>query len=128
MKARCWQHHSQSPRQDFDWAENAAGVEELSRYHKLSGLFASTAPTTGWTPRSGCTGFQESRLDQSVRSHVGAIGVMQLLPSTAEDKNVAIPNIDELEPNIEPGKIHGFLKERYFTGPELDELNGSLRL
>ena len=67
-------------------------------------------------------GFQESRLDQSVRSHVGAIGVMQLLPSTAEDKNVAIPNIDELEPNIEAGaKYMAFLKERYFTGPELDE-------
>ena len=72
-------------------------------------------------------GFQESRLDQSVRSPVGAIGVMQLLPSTAKDKNVAIPNIDELEPNIEAGaKYMAFLKERYFSGPELDELNASL--
>ena len=63
-------------------------------------------------------GFQESRLDQTVRSHVGAVGVMQLLPSTAEDKNVAIPNIDELEPNIEAGaKYMAFLKERYFSGP-----------
>ena len=52
---------------------------------------------------------------------------MQLLPSTAKDKNVAIPNIDELEPNIEAGaKYMAFLKERYFSGPELDELNGSL--
>jgi membrane-bound lytic murein transglycosylase MltF len=72
-------------------------------------------------------GFQESRLDQSVRSHVGAVGVMQLLPSTAGDKNVSIPNIDELEPNIEAGaKYMAFLKTRYFSGPELDERNGSL--
>ena len=113
---------------DFDWAENAAGVEEVSRYHKLSGLFHKYGTNYGMDPTLlAAQGFQESRLDQSVRSHVGAIGVMQLLPSTAADKNVDISNIDELEPNIEAGaKYMAFLKERYFSGPELDELNGSL--
>ena len=113
---------------DFDWAENAVGAEELSRYRKLSALFRKYGTDYGVDPTLlAAQGFQESRLDQSVRSHVGAVGVMQLLPSTAEDKNVAIPNIDELEPNIEAGaKYMAFLKERYFSGPELDELNGSL--
>ena len=113
---------------DFDWAENAVGAEELSRYRKLSALFRKYGTDYGMDPTLlAAQGFQESRLDQSVRSHVGAVGVMQLLPSTAEDKNVAIPNIDELEPNIEAGaKYMAFLKERYFSGPELDELNGSL--
>lgn len=113
---------------DFDWAENAVGAEELSRYRKLSALFRKYGTDYGMDPTLlAAQGFQESRLDQSVRSHVGAVGVMQLLPSTAEDKNVAIPNIDELEPNIEAGaKYMAFLKERYFSGPELDEINGSL--
>ena len=113
---------------DFDWAENAVGAEELGRYRKLSALFRKYGTDYGMDPTLlAAQGFQESRLDQSVRSHVGAVGVMQLLPSTAEDKNVAIPNIDELEPNIEAGaKYMAFLKERYFSGPELDELNGSL--
>jgi membrane-bound lytic murein transglycosylase MltF len=113
---------------DFDWAENAAGDEELSRYRALSALFRKYGTDYGMDPTLlAAQGFQESRLDQSVRSHVGAIGVMQLLPSTAEDKNVAIPNIHELEPNIEAGaKYMAFLKGRYFSGPELDELNGSL--
>jgi membrane-bound lytic murein transglycosylase MltF len=113
---------------NFDWAENAVGAEELSRYRKLSALFRKYGTDYGMDPTLlAAQGFQESRLDQSVRSHVGAVGVMQLLPSTAEDKNVAIPNIDELEPNIEAGaKYMAFLKERYFSGPELDELNGSL--
>ena len=113
---------------DFDWAENAAGAEELSRYRALSTLFRKYGTDYGMDPTLlAAQGFQESRLDQSVRSHVGAIGVMQLLPSTAEDKNVAIPNIHELEPNIEAGaKYMAFLKGRYFSGPELDELNGSL--
>ena len=113
---------------DFDWTENAAGAEELGRYRKLSALFRKYGTDYGMDPTLlAAQGFQESRLDQSVRSHVGAVGVMQLLPSTAEDKNVAIPNIDELEPNIEAGaKYMAFLKERYFSGPELDEINGSL--
>ena len=113
---------------DFNWTENAMGATELSRYHKLSALFRKYGTDYGMDPTLlAAQGFQESRLDQSVRSPVGAIGVMQLLPSTAKDNNVAIPNIDELEPNIEAGaKYMAFLKERYFSGPELDELNGSL--
>ena len=113
---------------DFNWTENAMGATELSRYHKLSALFRKYGTEYGMDPTLlAAQGFQESRLDQSVRSPAGAIGVMQLLPSTAKDKNVAIPNIDELEPNIEAGaKYMAFLKERYFSGPELDELNGSL--
>ena len=113
---------------DFNWTENAMGATELSRYHKLSALFRKYGRDYGMDPTLlAAQGFQESRLDQSVRSPAGAIGVMQLLPSTAKDKNVAIPNIDELEPNIEAGaKYMAFLKERYFSGPELDELNGSL--
>ncbi len=113
---------------DFNWTENAMGAKELSRYHKLSSLFRKYGRDYGMdSTLLAAQGFQESRLDQSVRSPAGAIGVMQLLPSTAEDKNVAIPNIDELEPNIEAGaKYMAFLKERYFSGPELDELNGSL--
>ena len=113
---------------DFDWTENAVGADELSRYRKLSALFRKYGTDYGMDPTLlAAQGFQESRLDQTVRSHVGAVGVMQLLPSTAEDKNVAIPNIDELEPNIEAGaKYMAFLKERYFSGPELDEINGSL--
>ena len=113
---------------DFNWTENAMGAIELSRYHKLSALFRKYGTDYGMDPTLlAAQGFQESRLDQSVRSPAGAIGVMQLLPSTAKDNNVAIPNIDELEPNIEAGaKYMAFLKERYFSGPELDELNGSL--
>ena len=113
---------------DFDWAENAVGVEEIGRYRRLANLFRQYGDNYGIDPTLlAAQGFQESRLDQSVRSHAGAIGVMQLLPSTAQDKNVDIPNIEELEPNIEAGaKYMAFLRSRYFSSPELTELNGSL--
>ena len=72
-------------------------------------------------------GYQESRLDQSVVSRVGAIGVMQLLPTTAADPNVGIPDIDELEPNIHAGvKYLRFLRDRYFADDAVDALNQAL--
>lgn len=69
-------------------------------------------------------GYQESTLDQRKRSPAGAIGVMQLLPSTARDPNVNIPNIEQVEPNIHAGvKYLHFLHDRYFSNEDMDTLN-----
>jgi membrane-bound lytic murein transglycosylase MltF len=46
-------------------------------------------------------GYQESTLDQDVKSPVGAIGVMQVMPPTGKELNVG--NISEVEPNIHAG-------------------------
>ena len=112
---------------DFDWASNATASNELEKYRSLERYFHEHGETYGIEPALlAAQGFQESRLDQTVRSRAGAIGIMQLLPSTAKDKNVDIPNIDEIEPNIEAGaKYMAFLKDRYFSGPELDSFNGA---
>ena len=68
--------------------------------------------------------YQESGLDQDAVSTVGAVGFMQLMPSTAADPNVGIPDITRLEDNIHAGaKYLRFLLERYFSGAELDPLN-----
>jgi membrane-bound lytic murein transglycosylase MltF len=61
-------------------------------------------------------GFQESGLDQSKVSHKGAVGVMQVLPSTAKDPNVNIPDIYQVDNNIHAGvKYMRFVKDRYFS-------------
>ena len=73
-------------------------------------------------------GYQESRLDHSVKSSQGAVGVMQVLPSTAKDKNIGIPNISEVDPNIHAGtKYLRFMTDRYFTDEKgVDEFNRTL--
>lgn len=72
-------------------------------------------------------GYQESRLDQSVRSSAGAVGIMQLLPSTAADKNVGIPDIATAESNIHAGvKYLNFVRNRYFEEEGLNDLNATL--
>jgi membrane-bound lytic murein transglycosylase MltF len=52
------------------------------------------------------------------------VGVMQVLPSTAADPNVAIERIDELENNIHAGvRYLAFLRDRYFSDPEISPLD-----
>ena len=60
--------------------------------------------------------FQESGLDQDKRSKAGALGIMQILPSTARDPNIDILNISTLENNIHAGvKYLNFLRKQYFN-------------
>ncbi|MCE3284003.1 MAG: mltF 2 [Steroidobacteraceae bacterium] len=70
-------------------------------------------------------GFQESRLDQSVKSPVGAIGVMQVMPATA--KELAVGDVRDVETNIHAGvKYMRFLIDRYFKDEPMDDLNKAL--
>ena len=58
---------------------------------------------------------------------MGAIGVMQLLQSTANDPNVGIPNIDDVENNIHAGaKYMNFLRNRYFSDVAISPIDQRL--
>ncbi len=70
-------------------------------------------------------GYQESRLDQQVKSPVGAIGVMQVMPATA--KEFAVGDVKQLEPNIHAGvKYMRFMIDRYYANEPMDGLNKGL--
>ena len=67
-------------------------------------------------------GYQESTLDQNVKSPVGAVGVMQVMPPTGKELNVG--NISEVEPNIHAGvKYMRFMMDQYFKDEPMDDLN-----
>jgi membrane-bound lytic murein transglycosylase MltF len=67
-------------------------------------------------------GYQESTLDQNVKSPVGAIGVMQVMPPTGKELNVG--DITELEPNIHAGvKYMRFMMDQYFKDEPMNNLN-----
>ena len=70
-------------------------------------------------------GYQESTLDHSVRSPVGAIGVMQVMPRTG--KQLKVGDISKLEPNIHAGvKYMRFMMDEYFKDEPMDDLNKAL--
>lgn len=69
-------------------------------------------------------GYQESGLRQNRRSPAGAIGVMQIKPSTAADRNVGIEDVSTVENNIHAGaKYMRFLADRYFSDDGVSDLN-----
>ena len=69
-------------------------------------------------------GFQESGLRQDRRSPAGAIGVMQIKPSTAADRNVGIDDVSTADNNIHAGaKYMRFLADRYFDDEGIDDQN-----
>jgi len=70
-------------------------------------------------------GYQESHLDQGVKSPVGAVGVMQLMPATGAALKVG--DIRELEPNIHAGvKYMRFMMDEYYKDEPMDRLNKGL--
>jgi membrane-bound lytic murein transglycosylase MltF len=70
-------------------------------------------------------GYQESTLDQTVKSPVGAIGVMQVMPPTG--KELKVGDITQIEPNIHAGvKYMRFMVDQYFKDEPMDNLNKAL--
>jgi membrane-bound lytic murein transglycosylase MltF len=113
---------------NFDWASNALANDDYDRFEELNEIFLKYGEQYEIDYlMAAAQGYQESRLNQSARSAAGAIGVMQLLPGTAADPNVSISNIDEVENNIHAGiKYLNYLRSRYFSDPQIDELNQTL--
>lgn len=113
---------------NFDWAKNALEASDYQRFQDIVDIFSRYGTQYGVEYLMvAAQGYQESRLDQSARSHAGAIGIMQLLPTTAADPNVGIPDITKAEPNIHAGvKYLDFIRKRYFSDPEMDKFNQTM--
>ncbi len=110
------------------WAKSATAESEMRRFSELSKYFQKYAAQYRfeWLMLVA-QGYQESGLDQSVRSPVGAVGVMQVTPATANDRAVNIPDIHLVDQNIHAGvKYLRYLVDQYFNEPGIDLLNRHL--
>ncbi len=113
---------------DTKYMTNPAAAKDRERFRKMVKYFKAYAKQYDFDYLLlTALAYQESGLNQSAKSHVGAVGVMQILPSTAKDKNVNIPNIQEVENNIHAGtKYLRFMIDRYFNDESIDRLNRAL--
>lgn len=67
-------------------------------------------------------GYQESKLDNSRRSKAGAVGIMQVLPTTAT--SLGVKNYQSVEGNIKAGAMYmRYLVDTHFADPSLDPMN-----
>ncbi|MET0049904.1 MAG: lytic transglycosylase F [Candidatus Thiodiazotropha sp.] len=110
---------------DTRWVQNPTTAEGKKRLEKLIPIFSRYAEKYEFDRIALLAqAYQESGLDQNKKSHRGAIGIMQMLPSTAADSNVNIADISRLENNIHAGtKYLAFLRERYFNDSGLTPEN-----
>ncbi len=101
-----------------------AGADH-AQYEEILAIIRRYAGQYGFDWRLiAAQGYQESGLDQSRRSHAGAIGVMQVMPRTAADPNVGIPDISTPEANIHAGvKYLRFLRDHYFDAPGIPPID-----
>jgi membrane-bound lytic murein transglycosylase MltF len=111
------------------FVKRSTSTEELEKFQAIAQFFKKYGEQYDfdWL-MIAAQGYQESKLDQSARSPRGAVGVMQLLPSTAADKSVGITGIDEsTENNIHAGaKYLRTLVDKYLDDPALDRKNRTL--
>jgi membrane-bound lytic murein transglycosylase MltF len=105
---------------------NAASTEDQKRFQALLAYFQKYGQQYHFDPiMLAAQGYQESTLDQNVKSPVGAIGVMQVMPATGAELKVG--DIHQAEPNIHAGtKYMDQLMTRYFQDAKFDEQNRTL--
>ncbi len=106
----------------------ALDPKELEKVDKRTPLFQKTAKTydLDWLLLLA-QGYQESGLNQKAKSKAGAVGIMQLLPSTARDPNVNIPNISTAQNNIKAGgKYLRYIMDEYIGEAAVNPFNQQL--
>jgi membrane-bound lytic murein transglycosylase MltF len=106
--------------------KNATASEDHKRYLQLVEIFEKYGKQYNFEPLMlAAQGYQESALNQEAKSHVGAIGVMQVMPATGAELKVG--DIHQAEPNIHAGtKYMDQLMTRYFKDAKFDEQNRTL--
>jgi len=111
---------------DVKWVKNPTASKERKKFEKAVKFFKKYGKEYEFDYLLlAAQGYQESTLDHAAKSRAGAVGVMQLLPSTG--KSMKVGNIQQLEPNIHAGtKYLRFMIDKYYEGEEMDKLDKML--
>jgi membrane-bound lytic murein transglycosylase MltF len=108
---------------------NAQSPEALADLNNFRALFIKYGDTYSldWLLLSA-QAFQESQLKQKTVSHAGAVGLMQVLPSTAANPPINIREITRsVDNNVHAGvKYMRFLIDNFFAREQMDSLNKHL--
>ena len=106
--------------------KDPTGSAEWKRFKETLAIFERYGKKYDFDPLMlAAQGYQESQLNQSAKSQVGAIGVMQIMPATGAELKVGDINITE--PNIHAGaKYMDQLIGKYFPDAKFSEGNRPL--
>jgi membrane-bound lytic murein transglycosylase MltF len=114
---------------DTKWAKNNVAPSEMEKFKGAIALFKKYGAQYSfeWL-MIAAQAYQESTIDQSKISPVGAVGVMQIKPSTAAGDPINITGVDtDMEKNINAGvKYLNFIMESYFKDAPMSKTDRGL--
>src|SRR6516225_762042 len=121
-----WSNETRSYLAKLKQLHTATQGADIERFRDTVEIFRRHAGQYGFdTLLLVAQGYQESRLDQSARSHVGAVGLMQLMPKTG--RALGVGDIHKADPNVHAGaKYMGQLMDNYFKDDPFDDQNRNL--
>jgi len=108
------------------FVKNATSKEEMAKFERTVDFFRKYGDKYELDYLlMMAQGYQESRLDHNVKSPIGAIGVMQVMPATG--KELKVGDITQLDANIHAGvKYIRFMLDQYYENEPMDSLNKGL--
>jgi membrane-bound lytic murein transglycosylase MltF len=108
------------------YVKNSLDPRERAKYERTIALFRKYGDRYGFDSLMlAAQGYQESQLDNTRRSHAGAVGVMQVLPTTG--KELQVGDIHQLDPNIHAGvKYLRVMTDRYFKDAPMTPIDRML--
>jgi membrane-bound lytic murein transglycosylase MltF len=111
------------------WVKNPTAEEEYRRFRQTADLFRKYGDEYDlpWL-LVAAQAYQESGIDQTKVSSAGAVGVMQIKPSTAEGHPILITGVDaDVEKNIQAGaKYLRFIVDQYYADEPMERLDKGL--
>ena len=118
--------HLASYQRRFKALHDSTAAHEWKKFNETIVFFQKYGQQYGFDHLMlAAQGYQESRLDQSARSRVGAIGIMQIMPKTGKELDVG--DIKKAEANVHGGtKYMRMLFDRYFKDANFDQQNRTL--
>jgi membrane-bound lytic murein transglycosylase MltF len=105
------------------WLDQANSQTNIEFINRLRGPLEKYAARYDIDPFIlAAVAFQESRFDHRTRSRAGAVGIMQMMPATARDPNVALPDVTDFDTNIHGfARYFRFLRNRYVNQPDMTD-------
>jgi membrane-bound lytic murein transglycosylase MltF len=108
-----------------EWVKNPTTAAEIKKFEATVESFKKYSSEYGFDYLMVVAqGYQESMLEQSARGPTGAVGIMQVKPSTAAAPPISIPDVSSAENNIHAGvKVLKTITDTYFNDPKIDPMN-----
>jgi membrane-bound lytic murein transglycosylase MltF len=114
--------------QNTKWITNSTSASEMQKFSTYAQYFKKYSAQYNFDYLMiAAQGYQESLLDQNRKSHVGAVGVMQVMPKLAAAPPISIKDVGTADGNIQAGtKMLRNIADTYFNDPGIDQINKTL--